>query len=291
MMKFPILSDFCALVLIQLVYGSSAVLQGHPHIKVFHYILKQWTDPGAFLSDSFSCHKHIKCEWKVSDDLELLRNDYLKSTQRFSNWSNPLVSVGLHNIHSIWQVYKDFHPQTCMLPTNLSMWETEEPAYETYKPLFRNAQPVFDGYSSTSPNATVQRIFSSAKLNSSSFLSLTPFSNLIKAGAYIASDCHERDGTNSHRDELVQRLRNLDFRVDGLGRCMHTDLIPEGIYLNKPTDDAVADMKEKRKVISHYAFTMAFENMLEDGYVSEKPFDALLAGKRMFCGLYFFLFF
>jgi len=34
----------------------------------------------------------------------------------------------------------------------------------------------------------------------------------------------------------------------------------------------------KREAIAKYMFNMAFENSIEDGYVTEKPFDALVAG-------------
>ncbi len=35
----------------------------------------------------------------------------------------------------------------------------------------------------------------------------------------------------------------------------------------------------KREVLNHYyAFNMAFENSIESGYVTEKPFDALIGG-------------
>jgi hypothetical protein len=34
----------------------------------------------------------------------------------------------------------------------------------------------------------------------------------------------------------------------------------------------------KRDAIARFMFNMAFENSIEDGYVTEKPFDALLAG-------------
>jgi Glycosyltransferase family 10 (fucosyltransferase) C-term len=36
----------------------------------------------------------------------------------------------------------------------------------------------------------------------------------------------------------------------------------------------------KRDAIARFMFNMAFENSIEDGYVTEKPFDALLAGDR-----------
>jgi hypothetical protein len=37
-------------------------------------------------------------------------------------------------------------------------------------------------------------------------------------------------------------------------------------------------MTLKRQAIGRFMFNMAFENSIEDGYVTEKPFDALLAG-------------
>jgi hypothetical protein len=278
-MKLADLKHFCFLVVLHLVECSS-ILPTNVNIKVFHYILDQWRDSRSFHSGDFSCSRNIKCEWSMSNELGTLRKE-LHTSQRRSSKDLPLVTVGLHNIHSVWEKYKDFRPQVCMLPTNITMWETEEPAYEAYKPLFNKAETVFDGYSSTSPNASVQRIYNDAKLNETSFLPLRPFSKFIKAGAYIASDCHVSDGANSQRDQLVQTMRNLGFRVDGLGRCMHTNQTPEGFYLKKPTNDTAFDLQEKRKVIKHYAFTMAFENMVEEGYVSEKPFDALLAGKKI----------
>jgi Glycosyltransferase family 10 (fucosyltransferase) C-term len=36
----------------------------------------------------------------------------------------------------------------------------------------------------------------------------------------------------------------------------------------------------KREAISRFMFHMAFENSIESGYVTEKPFDALLSGMR-----------
>jgi hypothetical protein len=277
-MKLTDSKRFCFLVVLQFLV-CSAILPRNVHIKVFHYILDHWRDSRSLLSGDFSCSRNIKCEWSVSNELGTLRKELL-TPQRRSSKDVPLVTVGLHNIHSVWEKYQDFRPQVCMVPTNITMWETEEPAYKAFKPLFNKAETVFDGYSSTSPNSSVQRIYNDAKLNETSFLPLRPFSKLIKAGAYIASDCHVSDGANSQRDQLVQTMRNLGFRVDGLGRCMRTGRSPEGIYLRKPTNDTAFDLQEKRKVIKHYAFTMAFENTVEEDYVSEKPFDALLAGEK-----------
>jgi cobalamin biosynthesis Co2+ chelatase CbiK len=47
---------------------------------------------------------------------------------------------------------------------------------------------------------------------------------------YVAGDCHKRDNANSNRDNVVYQIRKAGFRVEGLGRCMHTKN-PEGISL------------------------------------------------------------
>jgi hypothetical protein len=52
---------------------------------------------------------------------------------------------------------------------------------------------------------------------------------------------------------------------------------PEGVYLPK-THDTETNLRLKRETIGRFMFNMAFENCLEDGYVTEKPFDALIAG-------------
>ena len=57
-----------------------------------------------------------------------------------------------------------------------------------------------------------------------------------RAAAYVASDCHKRDGANSHRDDIARSIRDnkfSKFRVDGLAKCLHTPYIPEGISLGK----------------------------------------------------------
>lgn len=61
-----------------------------------------------------------------------------------------------------------------------------------------------------------------------------------------------------------------------LGRCMH-QIGPEGVSLPK-TRDTRYNLFLKRKTIGHFMFNMAFENSLEPGYVTEKPFDAMIAG-------------
>lgn len=52
---------------------------------------------------------------------------------------------------------------------------------------------------------------------------------------------------------------------------------PEGVTL-EITDDTEKNLVLKREVIAKYLFNMAFENVQDSGYVTEKPWDALLAG-------------
>jgi hypothetical protein len=39
------------------------------------------------------------------------------------------------------------------------------------------------------------------------------------------------------------------------------------------------NLQLKRQTIGRFMFNMAFENSIEPGYVTEKPFDALIAGE------------
>ena len=94
-----------------------------------------------------------------------------------------------------------------------------------FTPSFRN----FDGFSTTHPTAHVQRVYAEAFLNASMFLTKKNFSSLIKGAAYVASECHKRDGANANRDSVVYELRMAGLRVDGLGRCMRSPLNAEVI--------------------------------------------------------------
>jgi hypothetical protein len=93
----------------------------------------------------------------------------------------------------------------------------------------------------------------------------------------VASDCHRHDSANADRDSVVYQIRQAGLRVDGLGRCMHSETGPEGVSLPK-TRDTRYNLYLKRNAIGRFMFNMAFENSLEPGYVTEKPFDALIAG-------------
>ena len=61
------------------------------------------------------------------------------------------------------------------------------------------------------------------------------------------------------------------------GGCLKS-LSPEGVTL-QITNDSEKNLLLKREVIAKYLFNMAFENAQDLGYVTEKPWDALLAGE------------
>jgi Glycosyltransferase family 10 (fucosyltransferase) C-term len=57
-----------------------------------------------------------------------------------------------------------------------------------------------------------------------------------------------------------------------------SNILPHGDKLNAQMTGS--NLVLKRDAIARFMFNMAFENSIEDGYVTEKPFDALLAGDR-----------
>ena len=187
------------------------------------------------------------------------------------------ISVGLYNIHSLWEKKRDHFPASCELRTNFSVAESEESSVR-YGHLFNPSFKNFDGYSTISPSAHIPRVYRESMMNKTDFVEpVKNFSRLIKGASYVASDCHNRDSANANRDSVVIDIRNAGFRVDGLGRCLKTPVGPEGIELSKDRASRY-DLHLKREVVSNFAFNMAFENSYEDGYVTEKPFDALLSG-------------
>ena len=257
----------------------------HETVKVFQFTINYWREG---VEGPQSCGPQLKCEWTHSDNLKILRQKFLNATaSRASRSAVPgavdhmgkkkgrPITLSVYNIHSWWERMKEHGPALCDLPTTLNLVESEESRVRYHK-LFDPTFKHFDGISTTHPTSNVQRVYDGAFINESHFVPMHDFSSLIKAGAYVAGDCHKRDNANAKRDHIVYLIRNAGFRVEGLGRCMHT-VNPEGVTL--PTNpEARYDMDVKRRAISRFMFSMAFENSIEDGYVTEKPFDALLSG-------------
>lgn len=242
-------------------------------IKVFYFTIDYWRPR---VEGFQNCGSDLTCDWTSADNLKSLHNKHINFTNQINQENEVTISV--YNIHSWWERQKQHGPAICDLPTQLTLAESEESKVR-YHALFDPTFKHFDGFSTTHPSSNIQRVYDSVFLNNSQFINnekMHNFSTLIKAATYVAGDCHKRDNANSNRDNIVHQIRKAGFRVEGLGKCMHT-INPEGISL--PTNpEARYDMPIKRQAIARFMFNMAFENSIEDGYVTEKPFDALISG-------------
>jgi hypothetical protein len=264
-MSFQFFLLFACMIFTYYTLGDSK----NKTVIVYHFVLKHW---GDLLNGDMNC-PDINCVWKSAEQIKILKND-LESLSGYGS----IITVGLYNIHSLWEKFRQHKPNSCELQVNLSMVESEE-SYVRYKYLFEPSFSNFDGNVTTHPLSSVQRVYNEVFLNSSHFLPhLNNFASLIKGASYVASDCHRHDSANANRDGVVQILRDHGFRVDGLGRCMRR-IGPEGISL--PTNpDTRYNLQLKRETIAKFMFYLAFENSIESGYVTEKPFDALYSGYR-----------
>lgn len=240
-------------------------------VKVFHMQTHHWGKSHEGLEPCDT----VRCEWTNSFNVKGLK-EQLDSTDINAHESLKTTTVSLYNIHYLWEKRRETKPPICELKTDLTMAETEESRVR-YGQLFEGFKN-FDGHSGTQPSADLPRIYEAAFLNKTDpLMPLVPFPDLIKAGSYVASDCHKRDSANANRDSVVYKIRMEDFRIDGLGKCMRTPTGPEGISLPK-TRDTSYNIFLKKQVIGKYLFNFAFENSIERGYVTEKPFNALESG-------------
>ena len=251
-------------------------------VQVFHLIDNSlWGEAdGSALQGNFQCPRFddslVRCDFHSSDT----RRDFLESiTAKYKAFVSKeganvrkITTVSMYNIHT-WGILTAFpHYPSCLLPTDLSMVESEE-SLKRFKRLFAGSFPLYDGNSTTSPWASVQRTYI-ARLNESLFLPLRPHYEAIVGAAFVASTCHRGGGT-TNREEVVTELAT-SIRVDGLGKCKKTHR-NDAITL-KSGSTAQETLLLKQKAISHYLFYLAFENTKEPGYVTEKVMDALIAG-------------
>lgn len=248
--------------------------QSRGSVQIFHLIDNSlWGEvDGSALQGAFECGR-INCTLISSDSktnfLETLKLKYFEEVAKHSR----SVTVAMYNVHTWKTLAKWPYQPSCDLPTDLTMVESEE-SYSRFKSLFDNAFSNFDGNSTTHPMSSVQRVYI-RNLNESQFLPLKTFSSLIQGATFVASTCHRGHGAVK-REIFVEKIAKR-FRVDSLGKCMHTPTGPEGIVLGDGKT-ALESLLLKQKAISNYMFYLAFENSIEPGYVTEKVFDALIAG-------------
>ena len=248
-------------------------------VKIFHLIDNEnWGETdGSAVQGHFNCpglDTNSVCEVLSSDCKSDLVGCLRKKRKQFIDVALGDIVVSLYHIHSWGLLSKWPHaPDNCLFPSHYSMVESEE-SHGRFHKLFDTSFKSYDGNSTTHPDSTVPRTYFSG-LNNSEFLPMKSFSNLIKGASFVASTCHRVEGTTK-RIAVVNQLQS-EFRVDSLGRCHTTRSIPEGIVLRSGRN-AQESLRLKQEAISHYMFYCAFENTYERGYVTEKVFDALIAG-------------
>jgi Glycosyltransferase family 10 (fucosyltransferase) C-term len=225
-------------------------------------------DNGMLYSGEMNC-SHVHCHWTNSDDIsslcKTLHND-------MKSYLSKDISVGVYNIHFWWsKAHRKTHPMRySKFPTNLSIVESEESrGYHSRR--FDTTFPNFDAFSTTNPVSPIQRFYIDAYMRQFRH-KIVLNRDMIPGGSFVAQDCREGSPNESKRFKIVLSLRQLGIRVDGLGGCL--ELNPDKVDISKSN----SDFESKRSAISRYLFHMAFENTLEIGYVTEKPFDALMAG-------------
>jgi hypothetical protein len=234
-------------------------------VQIFHLIDNAlWGElDGSALQGQFNCPSigeksvtNLKCTMhssdKKRDHLINIREKYEKFINISQQNDKKVITVSLYNIHT-WITLSPFpHYPSCALPTKLTMVESEE-STKRFKHLFSKSFPWYDGNSTTSPFASIQRSYISG-LNASSFLPLKPFSQAIKGAAYVASTCHKG---GSNRDHIVTQIQK-SFRIDSLGKCKKNN--NKNAIVLKSSVSPLENLLLKQQAISYYLFYLAFEN-------------------------------
>ena len=277
--------------LIVYLLGFYSLTVSCDRVLVFHLIdnaLWGETD-GSALEGTFDCNMGPSFCTFVSTDtvpsvdgsnlVQNLRQKFLKYVNSMKDKStvqeDPLF-VALYNIHTWRTLSKGPHyPDICILPTNISIVESEE-SHQRFHRLFLNSFQGFDGNSTTHPSSSIQRSYI-REFGSSPLLPVFPYNQKVKAAAFVASTCHNNRGRTSIRESIVREL-SKSIRIDSLGKCkvsskIHNDTVD--LKFGKNADETLA---LKRHALSRYLFYLAFENTIEPGYVTEKVFDALKSG-------------
>jgi len=240
-------------------------------IKIFYFITKDLKAP---FNDVVPCDEGIHCECKTFERFGALRRDLEK-------YSAADISVGLYNINSwFWHSFEANYsirnvPPSPYLKFDSTMAETGESLKNNYG-LIKSFR-YYDGVATTHPNATVRLYYRDKELSKSAFAPTKPHSSYIRSAVYVASACHR----NNSRNHLVRALEKY-YRVDSLGKCHIT---PRRHDTNLINESLTGPIPPKVEALSHYLFYLAFENTVEEGYVTEKVFDGLSAGSNFLCEL------
>lgn len=143
---------------------------------------------------------------------------------------------------------------------------------EKYAPLLRDKNYVrkFDYLMTYNLDSHVPMITVHPHWNASVYFAAqgAPFSQKQDAVAAFVSNC--RNAGAEQRLKLLGEL-SKHYPVHSYGRCLHNRDEP-------PLKKGESRGEAKRKLLSTYKFALAFENAVVGDYVSEKVYDALLAG-------------
>lgn len=106
-----------------------------------------------------------------------------------------------------------------------------------------------------------------------SFRQKTGFDSNVSLVAMI-SNCHN-GGATSRTEYLLELEKH--FPTHFYGKCLNNRQLPK-----TPPDPSLPPTQQRKAqklfVFKHYKFCIAFENLQEEDYVTEKVFEALLAG-------------
>jgi hypothetical protein len=262
------------LLLGQVLCLAAAKVTQLPSVGIYHLIdNKSWGEiDGSAVQGDFKCSGLIKCEVFSSDCASQLPQCLYEKFQRSAVEHDVLVSM--YHIHT-WGTLSTWPhaPSSCVIPAHYTVAESEE-SHGRFHKLFGSSFAYYDANSTTSPYSTIPRTYFTG-LNASTFLPMKPFSQLIQGAVFVASTCHRGEGTTK-RVSVVTQMQS-HFRVDSLGRCHTSRNLPEGVTLGH-SFNAQEHLRMKQRAINNYLFYCAFENTYERGYVTEKVFDALIAG-------------
>jgi hypothetical protein len=90
--------------------------------------------------------------------------------------------------------------------------------------------------------------------------------------AWLASNC---DTTTNGRTAFVRELMRF-IRVDSFGKCLNNKPLPSGIEAQRSSGRKF--WADKVRLLADYNFTLVLENSNSHDYVTEKLFQALIAG-------------
>lgn len=88
------------------------------------------------------------------------------------------------------------------------------------------------------------------------------FDSAIKGASFAARNCH----SNSGREKIIKELMH-HFRVDSLSQCLNNKEWPKDVKRS-----------DKNAMMRKYLFHLAFENSVEDDYITEKLWGSLQSG-------------